>query len=1134
MKRTKFAILLFLGIGLCSFAQRQGNASFEIIENDLHEFSFHIRIRNVDTVNTDGYVRLFVDETFATGFDSGEPELPVLYKIIAVPENATPKLVFSDNGVRNISLSRKIFPIPPHCFKKRNQGESCMNPKIYESAEVYKNDLVKVSEMGVFRNLRLYRITVSPLEYNPSKNELLLHEDISVVVKFDGADYEATMKQLRRTCGVYNFSGVANKSAYENLLARNIAAPRHVIVTLDTFRNALLEFAQWKRQIGFDVEFMSVAQDFTPDSIRECLKNKYLNATPLNPAPVFVTIVGDTNHIGTFPGKVNVQGIGTHNTDLYFGEYTGDYYPDALVGRISVADTVELRHVLQKILNYEKYLLQDTDYLKRVIMVAGQEARTPAPTTTNGAVNYLKDNCFVRNAGFDTICFYNPESGSLLGEIVPEISQGASLLYYTAHGDRNGWLRPNFNSTIADTLQNRGKCFLAVNNCCLSSSFSEAACFGEKLLRLHDAGAIGVIGATNETLWDEDYYWSVGAKYPFSLAPQYDSARLGCFDRLMHVHGEDDVSSVATQAQMIHAGNFAVAQSGSPYENYYWEIYNLLGDPSTMPYVGVPRKMSAVMPDSLPLGTSRVNLRGTPFSRISVLQDTVLQLSATFDGSGNLVGDFLQPIGSGDLLVTSTAQFHQPRTDTVKIYTSDHPKLIINNLSLRNVPRNGSLVAGKSYDVDVEFLNAGSDTSKNAALLAWSHDGKCRVSVNSLLTDTVLPQGRLSAQNVATISVNPNVADGDVLQITFSITEDNNTTFEHTYSFVVENSVLESGAAEFRKNGSIAKVLQKDSVYTMRVPVVNSGKQISDTLQVVLNLDAMTAQHASRDSFMLLPIMPRQADTAEFMVRIIDVAKNRLESEICICDADTTLCHSDVYPLNRATEDFETGDFAQFSWDTTYVNSWVVDTATVHGGRFSARSPQIHDRQRGMLQITLDVLADDTISFYSKVSCERGADYLYFYIDGNRQGIWTGDLDWQESSFPVLRGRHTFLWKYEKDDSRSERSDCAWIDDVVFPFSRLDSSYTPQQVDGIAVAETGGVEFKMFPNPVKNVLTVENLENEEFELCLYTVLGQMVDKITVKPHETIYYETSNLRFGTYILTIKNQKRLSVEKITVAK
>ena len=1138
MKKSKFAILLVLCVWLNSFSQGQNNASFEITANTFRQFSFRTTIQKFDTICCGDFVKLFVDGTYTTTFDFGNPELPVLQKIIAIPQGATPELTFFVNQTEQFSLPKKLYPSQRHHFKNKGKDEFCINEKFYASNETYKNDLVKISPMGVYRNLKLYRIEVSPFEYNPVKNELLLHNDISVEVNFEGADESEVKQLLQQGSSFYNLSDFANKSVYENLLQSNAVAPLYVIVAQDTFRTTLQDFVQWKRQMGFDVELLIPNSNFTPDSIRNILKTKYINSNPLNPAPTFVTIVGDTNHIGTFEGKVYIQEIGMHNTDLYFGEYTDDFYPDALVGRISVADTAELRGVLQKIMNYEKYNLQDTNYLKRIIQVAGSEDRPPAPTTTNGAVNYLRDNYFAQDTTLDTINFYNPNSASQLAEIVSEVRQGASLLYYTAHGNKKGWLRPTFDTTIADTLGNIGKYFFAINNCCLTNAFSAEVCFGEKLLRLQNAGAIGVVGATNETLWDEDYYWAIGAKYPFSLAPQYDSTKLGAMDCLLHTHGEPKNQIVSTQAQILQAGAFAVAQSGSPYENYYWEIYNLLGDPSTMPYIGVPKKMNINLPDSLELGTSHISWHGTPFARVAIWQDTILQLSATFDENGLLNADFRQPLDSNNLLVTITAQFFQPQIDTIKIFTANTPKIVVKELNFQNLLPTENLVAGRTYTLDAKFFNAGGDTSQNAVLNIVSVDGKCSVLNSYTQIDTLLPHDELFKQSVATISVNHEVADGEMLEIKTLITENGDTTFVHTYSFIVENSDVKPCATEFWKRGTLVTLLQQDSVYTMKLPFKNCGSQNSDTLSVTLSVDTSVAEILSQNLFVMSPILPQYTDTANFLVKIKDTRKNKLQTEFCVSNTDTTLCYTDVYPLNRATETFETGNFLQFVWDTSCVNPWTLDTvsANVFEGQFSARSATMHDRQQSILKITLEVLADDTISFYARVSSERGADYLYFYIDDEKKSTLSGDVAWQKYTFPVSQGTHTFLWKYQKDDSRSERSDCAWIDNICFPICKLDTNYNPPETENIfkPSGNKQNPKLRIFPNPVENILTIESAENEDFEILFYTSLGQLVDKIALKPYETIYYKTTNLRFGTYTLVLKNKNNVSVEKIIVAK
>jgi hypothetical protein len=60
-----------------------------------------------------------------------------------------------------------------------------------------------------------------------------------------------------------------------------------------------------------------------------------------------------------------------------------------------------------------------------------------------------------------------------------------------------------------------------IGNCCQSNTFYENECFGEAALRKANGGAIGYIGGSNNTLWDEDYWWGVGVNSTVVAQPTY-------------------------------------------------------------------------------------------------------------------------------------------------------------------------------------------------------------------------------------------------------------------------------------------------------------------------------------------------------------------------------------------------------------------------------------------------------------------------------------------------------------------------------------------------------------------------------------------------------------------------------------
>ena len=166
--------------------------------------------------------------------------------------------------------------------------------------------------------------------------------------------------------------------------------------------------------------------------------------------------------------------------------------------------------------------------------------------------------------------------------------------------------------------------------------------------------------------------------------------------------------------------------------------------------------------------------------------------------------------------------------------------------------------------------------------------------------------------------------------------------------------------------------------------------------------------------------------------------------------------------VGQKVEDFETAGFASFPWQMSGNQAWQVQSATVYEGAFAAKSGLIGNSQSSTMQVTLNGLNADEITFYYKVSSESGYDYLKFYVDGAQKGTWSGEVGWTQASYFVGSGDHTFKWTYSKDGGTTGGSDCAWVDNIVFPGQSEDidndgvlnaadncpEGYNPGQEDG--------------------------------------------------------------------------------------
>jgi hypothetical protein len=149
-----------------------------------------------------------------------------------------------------------------------------------------------------------------------------------------------------------------------------------------------------------------------------------------------------------------------------------------------------------------------------------------------------------------------------------------------------------------------------------------------------------------------------------NVNPTYEATNQGAYDHLFHERGETPYVSAG---EIVFIGNFSVNSTTSEYIQYYWEIYTLMGDPSLMPYVGVPTQMTPEYSNILPLGSTTLEVTAENLSYIALSKDGVL-LDAQFTGNGTtaeLTFDALTETGELDLVITR--QFRAPYIQNVMV-----------------------------------------------------------------------------------------------------------------------------------------------------------------------------------------------------------------------------------------------------------------------------------------------------------------------------------------------------------------------------------------------------------------------------------------------------------------------------------
>ncbi len=646
--------------------------ALDLVETRSDELHYSVNIaelRALDVETKAGSFTRLIIPGFHSSMQDGAPELPMMNRLIEMPRDARARVEIISSKSRVISLAdygitRRLMPHQPSLSKSADLANVpfAYDRAAYETDKV-SQELVRVVDLGNLRSRGVARVEISPIEYMPRTNEITIHEDIEFRIVFEGGDKAAEAYEIARVYSPF-FEPVfnqidgdrANHIDFPDLVKNEVTM---VIVTPPEFQYNLTNFVNWKIERGFNTILAVMGTPevgSTSSSIQSYLHGLYNSATPENPAPSFVLFVGDVAQCPTFSEAGDA-------TDRPYCDVDGDMFPDMYYGRFSATNASQLQAQLDKTMMYDQFTMPDPSYLGNVTMIAGVDG-SYAPTHGNGQINYGTEHYFNAAHGIYSNTYLYPASDAAgaPAAIVQTCNDGVGYINYTAHGSQTSWSDPSFTQSDINGLTNYGKYFLAVGNCCLTSTYDYGECFGETWLRAADKGAVGYIGGSNSTYWDEDYWWGVGYHASSEIngtAYPVASTGIGVYDGLFHENGEAAEQWYVTNDAVIFCGNLTVTESGSSRELYYWNIYNLLGDPSLSTFMGVPTT-NPVSTDPVFANSTELVISGVPGSYVGLTQGGVIYANGTIPAGGSIalpIDGVLTP-GSAKLVVM--AQNREP------------------------------------------------------------------------------------------------------------------------------------------------------------------------------------------------------------------------------------------------------------------------------------------------------------------------------------------------------------------------------------------------------------------------------------------------------------------------------------------
>ncbi|HZY26466.1 MAG TPA: C25 family cysteine peptidase, partial [Bacteroidales bacterium] len=613
------------------------------------------------------------------------------------------------------------------------------------------------------------------------------------------------------------------------------------------------------------------------------------------------------------------------------------------------------------------------------------------------------------------------------------INKGVSFINYTGHGDESGWLNVNIKTSDIQSFENKNMYPFIISNACRTAQFDLSNGFGTKMLTTFEKGAVGYIGCSNDSYWDEDFTWAVGPGM-ISGDPTYPGTGLGAYDRLFHTHGESPSDWYFTMGQINYAGNMAVSASTSKIKKYYWETYNLIGDPSVIPIIGKPGTFNVSLPDTLPNGIKSLTLNVDPFAYVAVSHFDILWDASYASASGTV--DLKMPGLSNDsCLVVITGQNKRPIIK--KIYFSNIHKEYLNlkSTSINDVYGNNNSRAdyGESVFLKLSLSNLGMTDAHNLYVKISSASDLVTITSDSASIGTLAANSETVLSDKLAFTVADKVTDLSTATFKLILKDQS---FEKNYKIDIcihaPDLHIISCTLDDKTEGNGNNTPDPGETFRLIFKVRNDGSSNTEgQFSIPQTQGDISVEEQNVKSGTLkfgqstdIPVLVKLSDSASIGSLIT------LTSEL---NCNSYVLNKDFsFKVGKIRESFETSSFNFFPWINISSIPWVITSADSYDGNMSAKSGAIKSNESTSLLLKANYKQNDSIKFCYRVSSEPNGDFFSFKLNGKEVFKKSGEVPWTIRSVAVSSGLNIFEWIYKKDNSVDQGSDCAWVDMIDF------------------------------------------------------------------------------------------------------
>ena len=944
------------------------------------------------------------------------------------------------------------------------------------------------------RGMTLALVGINPFQYNPITKELIVYKNIELEVEIIGGDGSYGENRFRSRHWdqilddlVFNTQDIpVIDYSKQASAAKDGEGCEYLIIVPDN--DNFLPWADsiklFRTEQGIDTKIVTLPEigGNSLDNVKNFINDVYENWDPVPAGVLLMADYGsDDNTITskTYPHPYE----GTYITDNYYADYTGNDLPDFVFARMTGRNSAEFETMVKKFIDYERTPPTDADFYDSPITALGWQTERWFQICSETVGGYMKNvlgknpvrinAVYAGNPNTDpwstatntsqVVNYFGPDgqayipaspselggwSGGSASDVVNALNAGAFILQHRDHGSESGWGEPGFGMSNISQLNNVDKIGHIFSINCLTGRFNVAGeCFAEKMHRYTNGGALSLTAATqvSYSFVNDAYVWGV-----------YDNM----WPDFMPDYGGNDIASRDFLPAFGNAsGKYFLSYTNWPYNSdskqITYRLFHHHGDAFNTVYTEVPQEMSIAYSDVLICGNDAIEIDAEEGALVGFSVDGVLIGVGEATGTANPIPVEIQDPGT-IIKVVITKQNYFRHVGYIEVIAPDGPYIVKSGFEIDDASgnNNGQVDYGEDILLNFSIKNLGTILASDIEVTINSEDEYITITDNEESYGDVDVNEEVTHDGAFAFTVAEMVPDNHKISFSFSATNGDET-WESSFSidaYAPILEILEMTITEVNGNGNGRIDAGEDAL--INIEIANTGHAVSpDGIANLISSSEYITINTS--AFDFATIDNGASIIAEFAISTSeDTPIGAVVTVTNSVEAGQFTQSKDFhFSVGLIVEDWESGDFLQFDWAGSGNADWVIDNTVQYEGENSAKSGNISDGQSSSLSLGYEVIANDQISFFYKVSSESGYDKLKFYIDGSEMGSWSGEVDWSEASYDVTAGNHVFKWTYSKDGSVNGGADAAWVDFIILPPMLLPSANAGDDA-GICQPET--------------------------------------------------------------------------------